>query len=247
MVTLVAEERIHFGEHVALRRARLNLKGRKLAELVGCSPKTITNIERKPTPDGINPTVLAGLARVFKMDESRLLEEWKTEPVPRIKLPPKTNGHSLNAAGLRRIGELPVKRVALTTVKASGLADSLPPGAGDADDDGNRFVYAHTHSTRVFAAVVDGNCMEPVYPDGSIVIFSYDAVEVEGGLIPGSNYYVQCNGGREELSTFKQCVREEREDVIFRCINATEHPQEIRIKWDHIARVAKAVYVTRPT
>jgi transcriptional regulator with XRE-family HTH domain len=75
---------------------------------------------------------------------------------------------------------------------------------------------------RRFAAVVDGDCMEPRYRHGDVVVFSIDAAEKEG-IVEGRNYFVQFADGE---NTFKRIFfdPENSERLVLRCWN-TKYPQ----------------------
>jgi hypothetical protein len=54
----------------------------ELATQVGVDPKTITNIERRRTPEGTDDVTLARLAAVFELSEEALLTAWQEEGFP---------------------------------------------------------------------------------------------------------------------------------------------------------------------
>jgi transcriptional regulator with XRE-family HTH domain len=72
-------------------------------------------------------------------------------------------------------------------------------------------------AARRFSAIVDGDCMEPKYRHGEVVIFSVDAAELEG-IVEGRNYFVQFHDGQ---NTFKRLfVHPQDADVlVLRCWN----------------------------
>ena len=65
-----------------------------------------------------------------------------------------------------------------------------------------------------FAVTVDGDCMEPRYRDGDVVVFSIDAAEREG-IVDGKSYFVQFTDGQ---NTFKRIFLDagNREALILR-------------------------------
>jgi transcriptional regulator with XRE-family HTH domain len=70
---------------------------------------------------------------------------------------------------------------------------------------------------RRFAAVVDGDCMEPKYHHGDVVVFSIDAAEREG-IVDGRNYFIQFADGE---NTFKRVFSdpENSDRLVLRCWN----------------------------
>jgi transcriptional regulator with XRE-family HTH domain len=59
----------------------------ELARRLGASPKTITNLYRRETPDGVNDVFLARMAVLLDMTEPELLVKWK-EGLPEREGPP---------------------------------------------------------------------------------------------------------------------------------------------------------------
>ena len=97
-------------------------------------------------------------------------------------------------------------------------------------------------SPRRFAVTVDGDCMEPKYRDGDIVVFSVDAAEGEG-VIEGKNYFLQFVDGE---NTFKRIFPdpENRELLILRCWNE-RYPPRI-VERSRVKLLARAVYRLTP-
>ena len=91
---------------------------------------------------------------------------------------------------------------------------------------------------RRFAAVVDGDCMEPQYHDGDVVVFSIDAAEKEG-IIEGRNYFVQFADGE---NTFKRIFfdPENSDRLVLRCWNP-KYPQR-RVQRTRIQLLARAQF-----
>ena len=108
-----------------------------------------------------------------------------------------------------------------------------PEGSAD------QFVASPTPDPQAFGAVVDGDCMEPDYPDGWVALFSPGEME-DMGFVLGREYFVQLDGVGDGENTFKRLVRVDSEELIFRCINAA-YPDEIRVRKDQIIRAALAV------
>ncbi len=91
---------------------------------------------------------------------------------------------------------------------------------------------------RRFAVTVDGDCMEPKYRDGDVVVFSVDAAEREG-IVEGKNYFIQFTDGQ---NTFKRIFLDpdNRELLILRCWNE-RYPQRI-VERSQVKLLARAVY-----
>jgi len=91
---------------------------------------------------------------------------------------------------------------------------------------------------RRFAVVVDGDCMEPKYQNGDVVVFSVDAAEREG-IIEGRNYFIQFADGE---NTFKRIFFEPSDFdwLVLRCWNA-KYPAR-RVKRATIQLLARAEY-----
>jgi phage repressor protein C with HTH and peptisase S24 domain len=93
-------------------------------------------------------------------------------------------------------------------------------------------------SSRRFAAVVDGDCMEPKFRDGDVVVFSVDAAEKEG-IVEGRNYFLQFIDGE---NTFKRIFfdPDNAEQLVLRCWNA--HYPHRCIRRDRIQLLARAEF-----
>ncbi|MDB5294007.1 MAG: hypothetical protein JWL69_5248 [Phycisphaerales bacterium] len=80
-------------------------------------------------------------------------------------------------------------------------------------------------TARRFAVTVDGDCMEPKYHHGDVVLFSVDAAEREG-IVEGKNYFLQFADGE---NTFKRIFLdpENRELLILRCWNEKYEPRVV--------------------
>jgi len=97
-------------------------------------------------------------------------------------------------------------------------------------------------SPRRFAVTVDGDCMEPKYRDGDIVVFSVDAAEREG-IIDGKNYFLQFADGE---NTFKRVFLDpdNRELLSLRCWNPRYADRVI--ERSRIKLVARAIFRLLP-
>lgn len=103
-------------------------------------------------------------------------------------------------------------------------------------------IQAPAGSQRRFAVTVDGDCMEPRYANGDVVIFSIDAAEREG-VVDGKNYFIQFTDGE---NTFKRLFTDpdNPEVVILRCWN--EKYAERVVERSAIRLLARAVFKLTP-
>lgn len=92
---------------------------------------------------------------------------------------------------------------------------------------------------RVFTIPVDGDCQEPVWKDGEIVVFSFDAYEREG-ILPGKSYYLAFTDGS---TTFKRVMidPDDPDIYILRCWNTARYPGERRVHFSEVVRIARAI------
>ena len=129
-------------------------------------------------------------------------------------------------------------------VSASKFAEKTnfdySPGFAD------REVPAPTDDPDAFALIVDGQCMEPDYKSGELVIFS--PLEVQRyGVVPGKDYAIQLDGSGNGENTFKRLFLDPKDDSVFvlKCLNPKfKSPQ--KIKRDSVIRMARAIWVSRP-
>jgi hypothetical protein len=107
------------------------------------------------------------------------------------------------------------------------------------DEDFESRQPAGTEDLRVFTIPVDGDCQEPAWKDGEIVLFSFDAYEREG-ILPGKSYYLAFTDGS---TTFKRVFTDDNDpDVyILRCWNTKKYPRERRVHFNEVVRIARAI------
>ena len=114
-----------------------------------------------------------------------------------------------------------------------------PPGIAD------RYVPAPTDDPDAFALIVDGDCMEPDYRRGEIVVFS--PLEVQRyGVVSGKDYAIQLDGAGDHQNTFKRVYLDDKDPDVFvlRCVN-TKYKGPEKIKREKVARIAKAIWISR--
>ena len=92
---------------------------------------------------------------------------------------------------------------------------------------------------RAFTIPVDGDCQEPVWNNGEIVLFSFDAYDREG-ILPGKSYYLAFTDGS---TTFKRVFLDPNDSEIYilRCWNTKKFPAERRVHFSEVVRIARAV------
>src|SRR5207237_384599 len=88
----LAENARHFGEFIRWARSRRGWNKREFAELVGTSPKTITNTERRQELGRVNDVTVSGMARAFGVDEKELLTAWKDQATAERLFPEAVDG-----------------------------------------------------------------------------------------------------------------------------------------------------------
>jgi hypothetical protein len=98
---------------------------------------------------------------------------------------------------------------------------------------------AGTEDLRAFTIPVDGDCQEPAWRDGEIVLFSFDAFEREG-ILPGKSYYLAFTDGS---TTFKRVFLDENDPDVYvlRCWNTRKYPAERRVHFSEVVRIARAI------
>ncbi len=97
-------------------------------------------------------------------------------------------------------------------------------------------------SQRRFAVTVDGDCMEPKYRDGDVVVFSVDVAEREG-ILDGKNYFIQL---ADDENTFKRVFLDpdNRELLILRPWN-DRYPARV-VERSRVKLLARAIYRLTP-
>jgi hypothetical protein len=107
------------------------------------------------------------------------------------------------------------------------------------DEDFNSRRPADTLDDRAFTIPVDGDCQEPVWNDGDVVLFSYDTYEREG-IVSGKSYYMAFSDG---TTTFKRVFLDKADPdfYVLRCWNEKKYPHERRVHFSEVVRIARAV------
>jgi hypothetical protein len=166
---------------------------------------------------------------------SKALHLTPTELVRRLALGGSGAGENDLPAGLRTKELQPAKFVPHF---ASGVAASRRVEKLEEEDfDSRRPVSIDDY--RVFTVPVDGDCQDPVWKNGEIVLFSFDAYDREG-ILPGKSYYLAFTDGS---TTFKRVFidPDDPEIYILRCWNAARYPAERRVHFSEVVRIARAI------
>jgi hypothetical protein len=110
----------------------------------------------------------------------------------------------------------------------------------------DRYVPAPTDDPDAFALIVDGDCMEPDYRKGEIVVFS--PLEVTRyGAVEGRDYAIQLDGQANSENSFKRLFFDAGDQSVFhfKCINPKYKSPE-KVKRERVIRLARAIWVARP-
>lgn len=107
------------------------------------------------------------------------------------------------------------------------------------DEDFESRQHVTSDDLRAFTIPVDGDCQEPVWMNGEIVLFSFDAYDREG-ILPGKSYYLAFTDGS---TTFKRVFLDaaDPEVYILRCWNNRKYPTQRRVHFSEVVRIARAV------
>ena len=162
-----------------------------------------------------------------------------TELVRRLGISPASMSHHHEASefptGLQSNLKRPARNVPHFT---SGIAASRRVEKLE-DEDFQSRRPADTLDERAFTIPVDGDCQEPVWHNGDIVLFSYDAYERDG-ILPGKSYYLAFSDG---TTTFKRVFVDPADPHVYilRCWNIDKYPAERRVHFSEVVRIARAV------
>lgn len=88
-----------------------------------------------------------------------------------------------------------------------------------------------------FELRIVGDCMEPSYPDGSIV--RCRMMRSADEAIPSNNAYIFCRD--DGTATFKVLVAMRAENYVLAAVNQKKYPGTFKVRCEEIVRVAKAV------
>lgn len=226
-----------FGRFIKSRSALAGYaKLDELAAAMARSPATLYRImegdEPPPTENGPHETTKQSLARALRFkDWDSLVSAWASDDVhagleedARPAPPPNLS---------RRV---PLRHVPLLR----GLFASRFRQDPQPDAEPETFPVPATREPD-FAAVVAGACMEPDYPEGCTVAFSYKIVERDGPE-PGRDYYIELT---DSEVAFKRLAEVDGRSLMFVCIN--DHPDYARplvVPRNRIRRMARAIWIS---
>ena len=172
--------RTTLGQRIKARRKALGLSQVRLGELAGLDQTVISKLERGDVQETAR---IAELANVLQCDALWLATG-------------KERAERANVAG---VAALPASRVPLISFVAAGnwsdAVDNYAPGDAEAWVETTVPVKRHTYALRV-----EGDSMEPRFPNGAILI-----VEPEAEAKSGSFVIMRQNGTD---ATFKQLVHD---------------------------------------
>jgi hypothetical protein len=149
------------------------------------------------------------------------------------------------AGGVSSEGELP-SAIRTSDMRPARMVPHFTSGVAASrrvekleDEDFESRQPAASEDFRAFTIPVDGDCQEPVWNNGEIVLFSFDAYDREG-ILPGKSYYLAFTDGS---TTFKRVFLDpnDPEVYILRCWNTRKFPNERRVHFSEVVRIARAV------
>ena len=216
------------GQKLATLRAEQYLTQAELAGRLGMSVAGVRRLEQieQGGMQFRNFRRLAEVSRISLDDLRRRIGVPPTFRPTRVEPLASTQPTALLANSLQRVGDIRQ----FHGVSASRAEDRAEVSRGQ--------VPAPVGGGRRFAAVVDGDCMEPAYRNGDVVIFSIDLAECEG-VVDGRNYFIQLTDGE---NTFKRLFvdREYPDRLVLRCWNP-KYPDR-SIGRDRIHTLARAQF-----
>jgi SOS-response transcriptional repressor LexA len=210
-----------FGDYIKNAREAFGWTQDELADRMLGSRPNVQRIEKLAAPT-IQGRTYSLLAKAFGMSTAEMDKAWKSK-----KLPTQNVAHKPHALLGRAI---PI----INRVMASRMADRTNldhlPGIADG------YVHApQITDPEAFAWIVEGECMEPEYRPGEVVICSPNAKYVDGW-----DYFVQLNADSRSENTFKR-VFQEGDNFRLKSINLKF--ADIVVHREQIHSMAKAVFV----
>ena len=221
----------------ALRRARYWTQ-EEFAQHIGMSAQNVRRLEQSEV-GGMQVKNFRRLADLLKVTPDELRQRIGASAEAELDPAGPVAGRS------RGIAEAPTAIVpgsvspVVEIERFHGVSAARPEDRTDLADGKS---LAPAGAMRRFSAVVDGDCMEPKYRHGEVVIFSVDAAELEG-VINGRNYFVQFDDGQ---NTFKRLFADpaDPELLVLRCWN--QRYPERAVPRSSVKLIARAIYKLVP-
>lgn len=224
----------HFGEWLKREISLLGVPQTEFARSSGIPRSTLQMWFKEPKPE-ILPYRLPGLARSLGRSVDDLERELEEAEAASPGEPPETVYIDvLNRPGMQI--RLPRRGPIVGGISAGALDErpGMEPGFIEYDPPTQFFLQ------------VEGDCMEPDYHDGELVLFSAKLVE-EQGILDGEDYGISLRG--DDKTTFKRVYADPRdsEKLLLRCANRTGKFKswQMKLRRDEIGRIGKAVWIMR--
>lgn len=229
---------IHFGDWLAQEIARLGVNQSEFSRRAKIPLPTLRTWLKLPRSE-----IRGGNLEKLSQALSKPQDEIKTKLLQAYYV---RGDRSMSVPIMNRPGErLSMRPVPIINgISASRFVEKTnldyPPGFAD------RYVPAPTDDPEAFAMVVDGDCMEPDYRAGELVIFS--PLEVQRyGPQSGKDYAIQLDQQAANESGFKRLFTDRENPGIFyfRCVNPKYTTNE-KVQRERVIRLARAIWVSRP-
>jgi phage repressor protein C with HTH and peptisase S24 domain len=229
---------IHFGDWLAQEIARLGVNQSEFSRRANIPLPTLRTWLKLPRSE-IRGGNLEKLSQALGKPQDEIKTKLRQAYYVR-------GDQSMSVPIMNRPGERLVMRPVpiINAISASRFVEKTnldyPPGFAD------RYVPAPTDDPEAFAMIVDGDCMEPDYRRGELVIFS--PLEVQRyGPQTGKDYAIQLDGQSANESSFKRLFTDKENPGIFyfRCANPKYKTNE-KVQRDRVLRLARAIWVSRP-
>lgn len=214
------------GRKLKAIRERMVLTRGQFADKIGVSLNWLGEAEKQGTRSVLRRK-LGDVADALQMDPNEL----RAESAPSTE--PLLPGEKYTIVKMRKY---PVFEV---SIPAGRWADSEPRMVEDAD--GHVMLEPDKVPSDAFVLKIDGDCMEPDYEDGSVIVFAPVRVgesksqRFEGGR----DYYIEHTDGK---STFKRVYFEQRgDDGFFRLEPINPKYDAFEIPEQMVARISRAI------
>lgn len=221
-----------FGRRLAAARKDCFLTQEELAQRLEMSPANVRRLEQSET-GGMRVRTFRRLAELLRMTPDVLRQRIG------VLTPERGDGTSPQEphlpSGLDAVSIRPAVEVDhFHGVSAAKLEEHT--------DEARRKALIPAGSSKRFCVTVSGDCMEPKYRDGEVVVFSVDAAEREG-IVEGKSYFIQFSDGS---NTFKRIFLDpnDREVLVLRPWNPRHRSK--RVERSQVRLLARAIYRLLP-